>query len=104
MSVHVSWRSGHEHTFMCALVMAIVGRISTANGQFSASRIRKVVHTVSLLDGVFEEPRGEMAEGVHGHDLLGITPLGEWSNRDSRLSVGEVRPVRNRQCGVMVVR
>lgn len=86
---------------MWALVMAIVGRISTTNGQFSASRKRKAVHTVSLLDGVLEEPWGEMAEGVHGHDLLGITPLGEWPNRDSRLSVGEVRPVRKSQCGVM---
>lgn len=51
------------------------------------------IHTVVLLDGVLEQPRGQMSPGVHGNNLLGVSPLRERANVRGRLGVGEVGTV-----------
>lgn len=79
---------------MWAFVMAIVGRISTTSMVSPIPPGKRRGRTISLLNGVLEQPWGEMAERVHGHDLLGITPLGKWPNCDGGLRVGEVWSIR----------
>jgi hypothetical protein len=45
---------------------------------------------IILVHGFFVQPGREMTVRVHGHNLLGITPLREGSDLCSRLSVSEV--------------
>lgn len=83
-------------TFMWALVMAMVGRMSTKSQSVTVlSPLYKwgLAHTVILSNDVFEQPWRQMSIGIHGHDLVSVTPLRERSNVDGGLRVGEIRPV-----------
>jgi hypothetical protein len=74
--------------------MAMVGRISTNEAVSNTTlSIGITTHTVVLLDGVLEQPRSEMSPGVHGNNLLGVSPLRERANVRGRLGVGEVGTV-----------
>jgi hypothetical protein len=74
--------------------MAMVGRISTNEAISNAVlSIGITIHTVVLLYGVLEQPRSEMSPGVHGNNLLGVSPLRERANVRRRLGVGEVGTV-----------
>jgi hypothetical protein len=83
----------HSPTFIWALVMAMVGRMSTNKPVSNTIAIGVAIHTVVLLDGVLEQPRGEMSPGVHGNNLLVVSPLRERANVRGRLGVGEVGTV-----------
>lgn len=75
--------------------MAMVGRISTNEAvSNTVLSVGITIHTVVLLDGVLEQPRGEMSPGVHGNNLLGVSPLRERANVRGRLGVGEVGTVK----------
>ena len=54
------------------------------------NRNRRPNVDVLLMDYVLEQPRGEMAERIHRHDLLRISPLRERTNVGSWFSVSEV--------------
>lgn len=80
-------------TFMWALVMAMVGRMSTKSQSvpvFSPLYKWKLAHTVILSNDVFEQPWRQMSIGIHSHDLVSVTPLRERSNIDGGLRVGEI--------------
>lgn len=48
---------------------------------------------VLVADDGAEEPRGKVADGIHGDDLARVGPGGEGADGDGGLGVGEVRPV-----------
>lgn len=90
---------------MCALVMAIVGRMSTkakepVNHACATQRVKwlaMVARTVVLLNHVLEDPWCKMTPWIHGHNLLWVSPLRERTNGCRRLSVGEIRSNSNIQ-------
>lgn len=81
--------------FMCALVMAIVGRISTMTA-VSTLLVMECVSvccpTILLVNGFLESPRSEMTPRVHGDDLGRISPLRKRANCYCRLGIGEIGP------------
>jgi len=75
---------GHETTFPDALLEfgQLHVRTCDCNGW---SDFHVLVVNVVLI-----EPRGEVAQRVHGNDLLGVAPCRERTYGDRGLSVGEV--------------
>lgn len=81
---------------MCAFVIAIVGRRSTANCQLLfLLESAGVVTTVLGIHNVLESPRGHMAPWIHCNNLVSISPLWERSNLGSRLSIRKVGSRKN---------
>ena len=73
--------------------MAIVGLMSTESRvSIFPGHLPRIHHTVFILDRIREQPWGKVAPWVHGHNLLLVTPLGEWANVRGWLGIGEIRP------------
>lgn len=50
---------------------------------------------ILLVYVIIVQPRGQMAQGIHGDDLLGVGPLREGANGRGRFSVCEIGLVIN---------
>jgi hypothetical protein len=50
---------------------------------------------ILLVYVIIVQPRGQMTQGIHGNDLLGVGPLREGANGCGRLSVSEIGLVIN---------
>lgn len=45
---------------------------------------------ILLVYVIIVQPRGQVTQGIHGDDLLGVGPLREGTNSRGRLSVSEI--------------
>jgi hypothetical protein len=75
--------------------MAIVGRMSTKKviSMHSINTRYPSLLTIVFLNGVLEQPWGKMSPGIHGDNLLAVSPLRKGTNVGGRLGVGKVGSV-----------
>ena len=90
--------TGPMRTFICALVMAIVGRISTVICQRKVPvKSHWLRRTIFSLHCVLENPGGQVSPWVHGYNFAWIAPLWEGTNLSCRLGVGKIGPIRDQR-------